>query len=270
MHAPPPAPTRRLISAAAYAGSVALAIFIAARGASALDYNWQWYRLPQFFGRFDGGEFIAGPLIKGLGVTIGISAAAAVLTAVIGLFIAMLGRAQLRSARGLARAYVEIVRSTPLLVQLYLLYFMLANVFHLDRATAGIVALAFFEGAFAAEIFRAGIEAIPAGQWDAARALGMRKLAIYRLVALPQSLPLILPPLANLFVSLLKHSSIVTIIAVADLTDQARNLISDTFMVFEIWLAVAAIYVTLASLLSLGISRWEKRLLSRIGIGKKQ
>ncbi|MBF2735740.1 MAG: amino acid ABC transporter permease [Betaproteobacteria bacterium AqS2] len=238
-------------------------------GAASLSYNWQWYRIPRLLlPGWRGDAWTWGPLAEGLRLTLVLAACSAPLAIAIGLAVALLEKSRLVSLRMFGRSYIELVRNTPLLVQLYLLYFMLANLLGIDRTAAGVLALALFEGAFAAEIFRAGIDAVPRGQRDAAGALGLRPLAAFRLVYLPQSLPLILPPLANLFVSLIKHSSIVSVVALPELTDIARNLIADTYLTFEIWLVVALVYVVLCFALSLLIRLWEARLLARVNGGR--
>ena len=229
-------------------------------GASALHYNWQWYRIPQYLYRIKEGAFYPGPLLRGLGVTLELTGWSLLLTLIFGLAAALLQRSSSWAAHAVARIYVEIVRNTPLLVQLYLVYFVLAPILDLDRFVAAVLALAIFEGAFAAEIFRAGIEAIPKGQLEAARALGLSSPAVYRLVILPQAIRLVLPPLTGLAVSLIKHSALVSVIAVADLTTEGRNLIADTFMTFELWFMVAALYLTLTISLSLVVSELERRL----------
>lgn len=229
-------------------------------GASALHYNWQWYRIPQYLYRIKEGAFYPGPLLRGLGVTLELTGWSLLLTLIFGLAAALLQRSSSWAAHAVARIYVEIVRNTPLLVQLYLVYFVLAPILDLDRFVAAVLALAIFEGAFAAEIFRAGIEAIPKGQWEAARALGLSSPAVYRLVILPQAIRLVLPPLTGLAVSLIKHSALVSVIAVADLTTEGRNLIADTFMTFELWFTVAALYLALTVSLSLLVSALERRL----------
>ncbi len=181
------------------------------------------------------------------------------MTCFLGLFFAAAALSRMPSLRLLARGYVNLMRGTPLLVQLYLLYFMFGNVLALDRFWAGAAALAMFEGAFAAEIIRGGIATVPPGQNESAAALGMTRFCRWRLVVLPQALPLALPPLANLCVSLIKHSSIVTIVAVADLTDAARNLISETYLAFEIWLVVGAMYILICLPPARAIAAWERR-----------
>ncbi|MCB1775878.1 MAG: amino acid ABC transporter permease [Candidatus Competibacteraceae bacterium] len=229
-------------------------------GAGALHYNWQWYRIPQYLYRIEDGVFYPGPLLYGLGVTLELTGWSLLLTLIFGLAATLLQRASSWAAHAVARVYIEIVRNTPLLVQLYLVYFVLAPILDLDRLVAAVLALAIFEGAFAAEIFRAGIEAIPKGQWEAARSLGLSSLAVYRLIILPQAIRLVLPPLTGLAVSLIKHSALVSVIAVADLTTEGRNLIADTFMTFELWFTVAALYLALTVSLSLVVSVLERRL----------
>lgn len=229
-------------------------------GAGALHYNWQWYRVPQYLYRFEQGIFYPGPLLRGLGVTLELSGWSLMLTVLFGLTAALLQRSTSWMGHALARVYVEIVRNTPMLVQLYLVYFVLAPILGIERFAAAVLALAIFEGAYAAEIFRAGIEAVPRGQWEAAQALGLPRQAVYRHVILPQALRVVLPPLTGLGVSLIKHSALVSVIAVADLTTEGRNLIADTFMTFELWFTVAALYLLLTTSLSLLVGWLERRL----------
>lgn len=228
-------------------------------GASALHYNWQWYRIPQYLYRLEDGAFYPGPLLRGLGVTLELTGWSVLLTVIFGLAAALLQRSSSWVGHAVARLYVEIVRNTPMLVQLYLVYFILAPILDLDRFVAAVLALALFEGAFAAEIFRAGIEAIPRGQWEAGRTLGLSSYAVHRFVILPQAIRLVLPPLTGLAVSLIKHSALVSVIAVADLTTEGRNLIADTFMTFELWFTVAALYLALTTSLSFLVSWLERR-----------
>lgn len=237
--------------------------WIVIEGADALHYNWQWYRVPQYLYRIENGAFYPGPLLRGLAVTLELTGWSLLLTVAFGLFAALLQRSTSWVGHAVARAYVEVVRNTPLLVQLYLVYFILAPILDLDRFVAAVLALAIFEGAFAAEIFRAGIEAIPSGQWEGGRALGLAPYAVYRCVILPQAIRLVLPPLTGLAISLIKHSALVSVIAVADLTTEGRNLIADTFMTFELWFTVAALYLALTTSLSLLVNVLERRLPAR-------
>jgi polar amino acid transport system permease protein len=122
-----------------------------------------------------------------------------------------------------------------------------------------VLCLAFYEGAFAAEIIRGSIIAVRRGQWEAARSLGLRPFDIYRDVILPQAVPLMLPPLAGVLVNLVKHSAIVSVIAVFDLTTEGRTIVADTFMAFEIWLTVAGLYLLITLSLSLLVLGLERR-----------
>ncbi|MBL8259948.1 MAG: amino acid ABC transporter permease [Candidatus Competibacteraceae bacterium] len=236
-------------------------------GAGTLHYNWQWYRVPQYLYRFEQGAFQAGPLLRGLGVTLALSGWSLLLAVGFGLTAALLQRSTSWAGHAVARVYVEVVRNTPMLVQLYLVYFVLAPILGFDRFAAAVLALAIFEGAYAAEIFRAGIEAVPRGQWEAANALGLARFALYRHVVLPQAVRVVLPPLTGLGVSLIKHSALVSVIAVADLTTEGRNLIADTFMTFELWFTVAALYLALTATLSLLVG-WLERRLAVGGMGR--
>jgi len=229
-------------------------------GAQNMGYNWQWYRVPRYLFQVFDGEVFAGPLLKGLAVTLHISALAMGLTIAIGLAVALLRLSGSIAGRWLAIGYIEAIRNTPLLVQLYIVYFVLAPVLGIDRFWAGVLCLAVFEGAFAAEIFRGGIQAVRLGQWEAAWGLGLSRGAALRHIVLPQALRVMLPPLAGLGVSLVKHSAIVSVIAVFDLMNEGRNVISDTFMTFEIWLTVAALYLCVTVLLSAGVGVLERRL----------
>jgi polar amino acid transport system permease protein len=253
---------RRMIEIAQFIAFAALIIWGVARGAQAMDYAWKWYRVPEFVVRVVDGAWLPGPLLNGLFVTLEISVLALALTIVIGLGAAILRLSGSPVGGALVRVYLELIRNTPLLVQIYLFYFIIAPILGIDRFWAGVLALAVFEGSFATEIFRAGIEAVPRGQWEAAASVGLRRAQVYRLVVLPQALRVVLPPLTGLGVSLIKHSAIVSVIAVFDLSTEARNLISDTFLTFEIWLTTAAIYLAVTVTLSFGVGWIETRLKS--------
>jgi polar amino acid transport system permease protein len=245
---------------AQFALLVILVVWLVVRGGQSMGYNWQWYRLPPFFYRVIDDEIILGPLIRGLFVTLEISVLGLLLTAAIGLTAALLRLSHSIVGRCLARCYLEAVRNTPLLVQLYLFYFVLAPILGIERFWTGVLCLSVFEGSFATEIIRAGIQAVSAGQWEAAASLGLSRFVTMRHVILPQALRLILPPMTGLAVSLIKHSAIVSVIAIFDLTNEARNLIADTFMTFEIWLTTAAMYLVITISLSLLVGRLERRL----------
>lgn len=224
-----------------------------------MEYNWQWYRVDRFIYRIIDGEFISGPLLQGLMVTFKITLCSMVLTILIGLVTALFRMSISFSGKLLANIYLELIRNTPLLVQLFLFYFIVAPIIGIDRFWTGVLCLSFFEGSFAAEIIRAGIQSVPKGQTEAANALGFSRFNRYRDIILPQSVPLILPPMTGLVINLIKHSAIVSVIAVADLTTEGLNIISETFMAFEIWFTVAAIYLVVTVTLSLFVSWLESR-----------
>lgn len=238
---------------------VAALCWIVVRGAQNMGYDWQWFRVWRYLWRTIDGEIIWGPLMQGLFVTLQISGLAMVLTLVIGLATALLRLGDSLVGRGIARVYLEIVRNTPILIQILIFYFIIAHILGISRFWSGVLCLAFYEGAFASEIIRGGIIAVKRGQWEAARALGLTPQQVYRDVVLPQAVPLMLPPLAGVLVNLVKHSSIVSVIAIFDLTTQGRTVVADTFLAFEIWLLVAALYLAITMTLSLLVLGLERR-----------
>ena len=163
-------------------------------------------------------------------------------------------------ARIIARGYLETVRNTPLLVQLFFIYFVVSPVVGFSGFVSAVLALSLFEGAYASEIFRAGIISIKQGQWEAAHSVGLNTYQTYRLIILPQALRRILPPLTSQAVSLIKDSALVSTIAIYDITMQGQAIIAETFLVFEIWFTVAAMYLTMTMVLSATVFYMEKRL----------
>lgn len=160
----------------------------------------------------------------------------------------------------LATVYVEVIRGIPLLVQLFYIYFALGRFLSLDRMVAAILAMSVCYGAYMGEIFRAGIQAIPKGQMEAALALGMSRRQALRLVILPQTARIILPPIGNEFIALLKDSSLVSIVAVSDLLRRGREYASTTFFYFEAYTMVALIYLVFTLFFSKLVAIMEERL----------
>lgn len=230
------------------------------RGALAMDYHWQWYRVEPFFYRIVDEHVIFGPLINGLVQTLKIASISGVIAISIGFVTALARLSNSIAGRVVAKWYLELIRNTPLLVQLFLFYFVLAPIFGIERFWAGILCLSFFEGSFAAEIIRGGIIGVDKGQYEGADAIGLSVVDKYRYIVIPQSLPLILPPLTGLIISLIKHSAILSVIAVSELTTEGLNLISETFMAFEVWFLVAGIYLAVTISLSIGVSLFEVSL----------
>jgi polar amino acid transport system permease protein len=243
-----------------FAFLAAALVWLLARGSSQLGYYWQWYRLPRYLGNLVDGQWVSGPLLDGLAVTLKITVVSLVMATVIGLVTAFLRLSTSFLGRLLARIYLETVRNTPLLVQLFFIYFVAAPVLDMERFTAAVLALSLFEGAYASEIFRAGIVSIYRGQWEAAYSLGLNTPQTYRHVILPQAIRRILPPLAGQAISLIKDSALVSTIAIYDLTMQGQSIVAETYLVFEVWFVVAAIYLMLTASLSLAVNRLEKRL----------
>lgn len=160
----------------------------------------------------------------------------------------------------LATVYVEVIRGIPLLVQLFYIYFALGKVLRLQGIPAAVIAMAVCYGAYMGEIFRAGIQAIPKGQMEAALALGMsRTQALWRVI-LPQTIRIILPPIGNEFIALLKDSSLVSILAIADLLRRGREYASTTFRYFESYTMVALVYLVLTLFLSRLVGIMEEYL----------
>lgn len=201
-----------------------------------------------------------GVLLQGLLMTIKLSLISLFFAIIIGLVAALMRISANPLSRNFAFLYVEVIRGTPLLVQIFIVYFFLGTIFDLDRFTAGIAALSVFTGAYIAEIIRSGIQSISPGQMEAARSLGMSypKAMIY--VVLPQAFKRTLPPMAGQFINLIKDSSLVSVISITDLTKAGREVVAGSFATFEVWFTVAALYLVLTATLSFGVQRIEKRL----------
>ena len=237
-----------------------LAVWILALGTREMGYHWQWYRIPRFLFTTDGGAWTAGPLLQGLGVTLEISALSLLCTLILGLTTALFRLSDSFSARAIARGYLELIRNTPLLIQIFFVYFVVAPVLNIGAFASAILALSLFEGAYAAEILRAGIVSLHRGQWEAAHSLGLGAFDTYRDVILPQAIRRVLPPLAGQGISLIKDSSLVSTIAIYELTMQGQRIVAETFLAFEIWFTVAAIYLILTFGLSLVVHMLERRM----------
>jgi polar amino acid transport system permease protein len=237
-----------------------IVVWLLSAGTGGLGYQWQWYRVPRFLFTTDGGGWTAGPLLQGLLVTLRISVLSLVCMFVLALTTALLRLSGSFTARALARGYLELIRNTPLLIQIFFVYFVLSPVLDIGAFASAVLALSLFEGAYAAEILRAGIVSIHRGQWEAAHSLGLGAFDTYRSVILPQAVRRVLPPLAGQAISLIKDSSLVSTIAIYDLTMEGQKIVSETFLVFEIWFTVAAIYLVMTLGLSLAVRILEHRM----------
>ena len=212
-----------------------------------LDYHWSWspvWKYRQLFW-------------QGWLATLGIAAMALPLSCALGLVLALARRAAWPPVQEAARIWVEITRGTPLLVQIWFYWYVFGQDLSRDhRFAAGALILSLFSGAYISEILRAGIEAIGKSQLESARAIGLTRAQTYRFVIFPQALRQSLPPLAGQFASIVKDSSLLSVLGIAELTQAAGEVNSFTFSAFESYIPVAAGYL----FLTLPISIWTQRL----------
>jgi polar amino acid transport system permease protein len=198
---------------------------------------------------------------QGLLVTAEICAVSLVLGLLLGLVVALLGRLPIPPLRWLLRAYVEVWRGTPLLLQLFILYYGGPSLgFTPSAYTAGVLGISLYTAAYLSEIFRAGFEAVPPGQIEAARMLGFTKLKIVRHIEVPQMLKLVVPPTTNQMISIIKESAVLSVITVPELTLTTTRIVSETFNVVEPYLLLGLAYWSITSLVALGSRRVERRL----------
>ncbi len=201
-------------------------------------------------------------LIAGAGITIQITAISVGLGMIIGMFVGIARICNVKLLRVLATVYIDFLRGTPLLVQIFLIYFALPMVLgqRVDPFIAAITACGINSGAYIAEIFRAGIQAIDEGQMEAGRSLGMTWVQTMRYIIVPQAFKNIVPPLGNEFIALLKDSSLVSVIGFEELTRRGQLIIARTYGSLEIWITVAVIYLIMTLTISRLVSYIEKRL----------
>jgi polar amino acid transport system permease protein len=252
---------------------VGFLVFVVYRIDNVLQYKWRWDRTLTYIFRWDPnrGEWVTNLLAQGLFTTIRLTIWGMLLATMIGM-VAGIGRvSRALLPRVIARLYVELVRNIPPLVFVFIIYFFVSGqiveFLGVDRFVAnastvtrdvigvvfdqpklfanfmtGLICLSLFEGAYVTEIVRAGIESIETGQWQAAQSLGLTRWRTLRLVVLPQALARILPALAGQLISLIKTSSIVSLIAIQELTFLAGEVAVSTSSVFEVWIVVAGMY----------------------------
>ncbi len=235
-------------------------VFVLVGGYQNLEYNWQWYRLPPYFFSIENGKFSQGLLLDGIVITLKISSLGLVFSILLGFFSAFARLSVSPMLRLTAWVYVETIRNTPLLIQIFLIYFVISPVLDISAFWSAVIALSLFEGAYASEIIRSGIINIPAGQFEAAQSIGLSVPATYIKVIIPQMLRQTLPMLAGQSVSLIKDSALVSTISIYDLTMQGQKIVSETFLTFEIWFAVALCYLSITATLSFLIRRFENKM----------
>ncbi|MDB6015838.1 MAG: putative amino acid transporter, rane protein [Pedosphaera sp.] len=243
---PPPLSVRALNFAIAFL-LIALIFFFAFHQ---VNYHWDWSAIYKYRQKF----------IQGWLTTILISLAALALSVGIGLFFALAQRSHFLPLRYFSKLYVEVVRGTPLLVQILIFFYVVANAFGVsNRYLVGVLTLSFFSGAYISEVIRAGIESVGKSQLESARAIGLTRAQTYRYVVFPQALRQTLPPLAGQFVSLIKDSSLLSIISISEFTLNAQEVNAYTFSTLESYIPLAVGYLVL----TLPISLWTRRLEQR-------
>jgi polar amino acid transport system permease protein len=211
--------------------------------ARTLELAWEW----------------APELLVAAGQTLRMTLFAYVLGAVAGLLIALGGFSRRRGLPGLCRIYIEFIRGTPTLTQLFLIYFGLASVnIVIPGFEAAVVALGLHYAAYMAEIYRSGIAAVDRGQHEAAQGIGMTRAQTMRYIILPQSVRVVLPPMANSAISLLKDTSVASLIAAPELMMRANDITSEYYMPMQVYLITGAMYFIMAYPLSLGVRRLER------------
>lgn len=200
-------------------------------------------------------------LVKGLGMTLYVSLLGMILALALGLLIANMRMSKFAPLRWVAQAYINIFRAIPLFVFIIWMYYGLPIVLGIDFGpiTAGVICLALQYAGWLAEIYRSGIGAIGKGQREAALSLGLTRFQTFADVVFPQAFRIMLPPMGNNFVGMLKDSSLVGIIGVFELVRQAQLAVSQTFRPFEFYTAIAIIYIILTQVLSQGVSILERR-----------
>lgn len=256
-----------------------------------LHYNWAWDLIPQFIFRFDdkSESWVSGLLMTGFYTTIRLSFWGIILATIFGVISGIAKTSSIHFLRWLATTYVETMRNLPPLVIIFIAYFfvgdqllspleidewayslsptgqaILSTLFakpgYLTAFLAALITLAIFEGAYITEIVRAGIESVSRGQWEASHALGMTWYQQMRHIILPQTFQRIMPPMAGQFISLIKDSSIVSVISIQELCFQGIELMTSTLHTIEIWIVVTIMYLALTLPCSLLVEKLENRL----------
>ncbi len=264
--------------------------YVLHRAQSHFHYNWDWRLIPGYFVRHDAEHgWVLNLLGRGFLATVRLALWGGLLAALIGGVMGVCRVASSLFLRLLSRTYVELIRNMPPLVFIFIFYFfisgqlmpvldvenriadaspeilrVLAFLFGppelLPNFLSGLICLALFEGAYVTEIVRAGIEAIPKGQWEGAAALGLPHRHTLTKVILPQAVRTVVPPLAGQFISLIKDSSLISLISIQEMTFTGTELAVSSGRVFEVWLTVAALYF----LLCFGLARLFRRLERRL------
>jgi len=255
---------------------------------SYLMYDWQWGEIPPRFFYFEKGSLHAGVFMQGTFYTIKLSVWSIIFATILGTVLGVLRSSNKLFRNLIAMTFVELHRNIPPIVLIFISYFFIGdqlfNILYIDSIIrsmgenvrnftevifaplpimssffAGVLALTVYEAAYISEIVKSGIMSVPRNQVESAYALGMNKYKVIRYVILPQAFRKILPPLASQFVSTIKDSAIVSVIAVPELTFQGLELMSATFLTMEIWIVITLLYFILTFTLSKIITFWEAK-----------
>lgn len=204
-------------------------------------------------------------LMSGLQMTLVISAITLVLAMVAGLLIALLDMSKFPPVRWIGVTFGEIIRNTPILVQLLWVYYVLPIVFgvRIESFTALVIGLSVYQGSFISEVYRSGIQSVPRGHSEAAQVLGLTPFQNFTRIVLPQAIRMTLPPLASNFVQLIKFSSLGAVISVSEITRRGMELSASNFRPLETFTFIAVVYFVICWPLAMGIRWWERRLQAR-------
>jgi polar amino acid transport system permease protein len=273
-------------------GAVAAVILcLAWRADAVVKYRWNWALVGPYIVRYDEAQhrWVANLLLQGLLETIRLALWSGLFALIIGVVMGLCRLSRNLLLRWIARSYVELIRNIPPLVFIFVFYFFLTaqvtpylGIDQFVRAASpgalatldvlfgqprflpavisAVACLALFEGAYVTEIVRAGVQSIEKGQWEAAGSIGMSRLLTLRLVILPQAIQRVVPPLAGQFISLVKDSSIVSLISIQELAFLGSEVSASTGRVFEVWITVSALYFVVCFGLSLAFGKLERHM----------
>ena len=202
-----------------------------------------------------------GYYLSGLEMTIQLSIVSVLFGILLGILFALLKLSRFKAFRAVAVSYINFVRGTPFLVQIYIIYYGLFGLgINIPDVSAAMLALAINSGAYVAEIVRAGIQSVDSGQLEAARSLGMTQGSAMRLIILPQAIKNILPALCNEFITVTKNTSLVSVIGIHELMYNADTVRGNTFLAFEPLIVAAVVYFTVSYVLTKGVDALERRM----------
>ncbi|MFH2122144.1 MAG: amino acid ABC transporter permease [Pseudomonadota bacterium] len=254
-----------------------------------MHYRWNWGVIAQYLFRYDPdqGRWVDNILVTGLWTTIRLSIWSSLLASVFGLFMGVMRTMDRLFFRLVSLSYVELIRNIPALVLVFIFYFFVSDQLmpmwgvddfvrgrtadvqkwlailvappaHFTSFVSGVITVALFQGAYIAEIVRAGIQSLEKGQWEASASLGLSWTQQIRHIILPQAARRVLPPLANEFINTIKYSSIVSVISIQELTFQGLQVMAATQATIEVWITISAMYFVLCFCASLAVHRLEK------------